>query len=159
MKTLTAALAALVLIGTAYAKVEIPTEAEVMGDNYSIIQGLGVSSFFWGEQLIPNGDMLSDVAGFHDIYGLVQTPLDIIQNPSTGFKEMFWQNKESKREAHHRVFFSPANDPLQIGDIVLSIIVLKDNLTGPISVPGAWLSKKILGSDVTGVPFKGISRS
>jgi uncharacterized repeat protein (TIGR02543 family) len=155
MKTLTAALAALVLTGTAHAKVEIPTEAEVMGDSYSIIQGLGVSSFFWGEQLIPNGDMLSDVAGFHDIYGWVQTPLNIIQNPSTGFREMFWQNKESKRETHHRVFFSPANDPLQIGDIVLSIIVLKDNLTGPISAPGAWLSKKILGSDVTGVPFKG----
>jgi hypothetical protein len=134
----------------------IPWEVAFTDEQLKQLSNVG---FSWGDQLIPNGDMQTDVKGFHDIYGWVHDPIHIMTNPENGVREMFWQNKESKRGSFHRIFYKPELDPIESGDIIMSVIVVRDNLVSRASydryartMPGAWLGRQYIGkSNANGV--------
>jgi hypothetical protein len=110
----------------------------------SQISALAKSGYSWGEELIPNGDMQSSVAGFHDIYNLKKGPPKIVINKETGERELVLMRRKDERAGLAgdwlRVFFKTN---LKAGDIILAQYRFLSNSRKDLAVGGGCWDPEI----------------
>ncbi len=106
------------------------------------IEILETVPYHWSEELIPNGNMLGSVSGFHDIYNYAQTPFIISTNQQTGSPELLLKNTSSKAGSYHRINHKSSN-PLEQNDLIFSQTIYLNNLNpkGTVVGVGVWQGK------------------
>ena len=126
---------------------DIPTPEDVLAGNPKLLENVRP---FWGKEMIPNGDMQSDARGFHDAAGRLETPLTIAENPDNGFQELPLKNRSPDANQPVSLDYDPTNNPLEKGDLVLSVVVLHKNFAANPSAPATNRAHKIIASSDQG---------